>query len=124
MGSAAKILKELDLDDKCIQDLLLAGLVHQFDSKVLLIMDWKIHNQISPSKYQETIHQSEYKYLNDTKSKRYVIMSDEELRVKKIEEPNIEVSTSGKEANKSEKAKEFEARLAEQKTYKSVISSM
>jgi len=123
VGSAKKILKELDLDERYVEELLLADLIHQFDSSVLLIMDWKIHNQIAPSKYQGTLYETERRYLSRTKSKRYVIMSEEDLRINAIEESSLENNSSCSAINKAEKAKEFEAKVLAQKMYKSIVIS-
>jgi tRNA splicing endonuclease len=124
VSSTTKIFKELDLDERCLEELLLADSVYQFDSKIVLIMDWKVHNQIAPSKRQETLYQTEYGYLKQSKKKRYVIMSEKEMCSQENLEVNNDGASSLKIEDKIEKAKRFEAQLAEQKKYKNIISSV
>lgn len=119
VSSTIKALKELGLDQKHIEELIMANLVHVFESKVLVILDWTIHNKIAPTKRQETLHQFEYKYLDKTRNGRYFILSDEDLR--EIEE-NID-NEDGKPISKTDidvQNIEFETRLLEQKKYKKI----
>jgi len=49
------------------------GYIYPFDSGVVVITHWKIHNYIKKDRYQKTIHQQEYAQLSLSENKTYIL---------------------------------------------------
>lgn len=63
-------------DDDC-KLLLAKRFLIAFDSGVVVIKHWKIHNYIQSGRYKETVYQDEKRLLTEKKNKEYVLTLDE-----------------------------------------------
>ena len=73
VSNPLKVSRECDTDESAIQTLVDAGFILRFDSGVVLITDWHIHNYIRPDRYQKTLCSKELDQVVLTEDKKYVL---------------------------------------------------
>lgn len=76
VGSPKSIARMIGANDIDMRLLMESELVYLFESGVIVVMDWKVNNQIKGDRYVPTIYQDEKALLKVCDSKRYRILGD------------------------------------------------
>lgn len=62
VNSVRKIKKMLGCSETDIEELIKHNFIYLFDSGIIVIMYWKVHNWIQKDRYKTTFHQNEKNY--------------------------------------------------------------
>ena len=76
VNSPKKIMKITDTTPDDLNILKQENFLISFDSGVVVIRHWKVHNNIAKDRYKETVHQEEKKQLTITAVKTYEMYTD------------------------------------------------
>ena len=68
VGNPKKIMKSLDIGGDALEELINNGFLIRFDTGVIVITHWPIHNYIQKDRYNKTMYQDEFKKLEKNKS--------------------------------------------------------
>lgn len=109
VASPNKVIKSIGAKPADIEKLIDSGYAYKFESGVVVITDWKIHNTIQADRFNETIHKEEREQLSVDNSKRYVfpkcIQNGNTIRLDKI---SIDKTNSMSANNRAEREKLFD----------------
>ena len=83
-GGKKSLLRLLGLDESAFTPLVDANFVYEFASGIVVILQWKLHNQIKKDRYTSTIYVEEMATLDFVPGKGYVL---KETQDKKTEAP-------------------------------------
>ena len=73
IGNAKTIRRMIGASEDDLKLLLAKEFLFPFDSGVVVVKDWKIHNYIRTDRYNETVYQEEKKQLKQLENGRYEI---------------------------------------------------
>lgn len=75
VGNPKKVTRSVNCSEDDLRLLITKGFVIAFESGVIVITHWDIHNHIQPSKKKDTIYQNEKTLLKLNDTKTYVLCS-------------------------------------------------
>lgn len=75
-GGKKSLLRQLGMEETDFTPLVQAGYVHEFTSGIVVVMHWRLHNQIKKDRYTSTIHMEEMAQLEFIPNKGYVLKSE------------------------------------------------
>ncbi len=71
VNSPLKIMRSVDADETDLNNLINSNLIIRFESGIIAITHWKIHNYIQKDRYNPTIYQKEFATLFLDENKMY-----------------------------------------------------
>ncbi|MBC2318755.1 DnaD domain-containing protein [Listeria booriae] len=77
VDSVKKIKRVIGASDDDLKILMAKQFLIPFDTGIVVIRDWKIHNYIRGDRYRETVHQEEKSQLSMDSSKRYTKVAEQ-----------------------------------------------
>ena len=77
IGSPIRIIRMIECTTNDLEELIENGFVIKFETGVIAISDWKIHNTVRKDMYKKTIYQKELKQLSEVE-KRYCLIKKRE----------------------------------------------
>lgn len=73
IGNPRRIMRSIGAVEDDMNVLITKGFVHQFNSGVIVILDWQINNTLRNDRYNPTVYFEEKKSLSTLENKRYTI---------------------------------------------------
>src|SRR5690606_7628257 len=100
-----KVIRVTNASDDDLKILIAKQFVIPFQSGVIVIKDWKIHNYIRRDTYTETIYKKEKSCLSEDDNKAYILSttSDQTTRIQSVDEPSTQVRIGKDRIGKREK---------------------
>ncbi|TFI70108.1 hypothetical protein [Carnobacterium divergens] len=71
IGSSKMIMRMIGASDDDMRLLLAKKFVFEFDSGVVVVKDWRIHNQIRKDRHKQTIYTDEFQQLQAVENNSY-----------------------------------------------------
>lgn len=70
-------MKLIGATDDDVNSLIEKGFIYQFESGVIVVRHWMIHNTIRRDRYRETIFQKEFKQLSIAENNEYILLNND-----------------------------------------------
>lgn len=107
VGNPKKTIRSVNCTEDDFQPLVTKGYVICFESGVVVITHWHIHNKIRKDRFKDTIYQDEKKHLTLSESGVYSLKAEYVNQVSTSCQPSVnQTETQGKQNNQSKKEKE------------------
>lgn len=91
VNSPKRTMKLTGASDDDMKLLITKQFVIPFESGVVVIKHWKIHNYIQKDRYKETIHLEEKRMLTTTENKEYSVMDTEYIQNGNIMDAQVRI---------------------------------
>lgn len=92
IGNAKTIRRMVGASEDDLKILLAKEFIIPFESGVVVIKDWKIHNYIQKDRYNETIYKSEKRLIKDDENGQYQRLEDMDTKcIQNVSKPDTQV---------------------------------
>ncbi len=79
VSSARRIARTIGCKESVLEQLHRASYIHIFESGIIVILDWRVHNTLQNDRYKETLYQEEKRMLRIGDNGRYHVIDPAEL---------------------------------------------